>query len=312
MHIISASRRSDVPHFYADWFRGRRKAGYAEYRTVYGGGPNGYFKASLDPKNVIGYLFWTKFAGPFHNELKDLKAAGVPYVFQYTITGYGQDIHPRIPATEAAIDDFLRVAESLPSPEAIQWRYDPILISDTIYNPAWHRDNFTHIASRLTGHTKVVNVSFTEPYLKAIHKVPEGHTISWRQSDKQRDTIYQKHPELRAIGEQEIALLKELETIAKAYGIQLRSCCNREYSNKFPVAQCCGAELFAPYGATILQQISTLKPGPSRESCQCVKTIDIGMDNTCPGGCFYCYVTTGLDLAIKNHAKHDPNSPHMR
>lgn len=311
MHIISASRRTDIPHYYARWFRARRKAGFAEYRTVFGGGPTGYFRASLKPEDVLGYLFWTKFAGPFHAALKDLRKEGVPYVFQYTVNGSGREIAAGIPERGAVIKDFLKVAASLPGPECIQWRYDPILMSTKGYDHAWHRKNLKEIAARLSGHTRVVNVSFTEPYRKAITKVPAGHDIIWRRVEKQRAGIFKKYPELRAAGEPELTLLHELETIARAYGIQLRVCCNREYAD-FPRAQCCGAELFAPYGPALQRQVSAIKPGPSRESCQCVKSLDIGMDSTCPGGCFYCYVTTSPLMAVENHKKHDPDSPRLR
>ena len=133
MHIISASRRTDIPHYYAGWFRVRWKAGFAEYRTVYGGGPAGYFLASLKPEDVLGYLFWTKFSGPFHSELKALREEKVAYVFQYTVTGYGREVESGIPARASVIKDFLKVAKKLPSPECIQWRYDPILISTKVY-----------------------------------------------------------------------------------------------------------------------------------------------------------------------------------
>ena len=311
MHIISASRRTDIPHYYAKWFQARRKAGIAEYRTVFGGGPTGYFRASLRPEDVLGYLFWTKYAGPFHAELKALRGEKMPYVFQYTITGYGGEIETGIPPRNAAIKDFIKVAAGLPGPECIQWRYDPVLISDKVYNRAWHKENFREIAARLAGHTRVVNVSFTEPYRKAIAKVPEGHNISWRGPSKQSERTYLKRPELRAVGGAELKLLRELEDIGKAYGIQLRVCCNPEYP-ELPRAQCCGAELFAPYGPALQGQVSALKPGPSRESCQCVKSLDIGMDNTCPGGCFYCYVTGSPGLAVENHKRHDPDSPRLR
>lgn len=310
--IISASRRTDIPHYYAAWFHARRMAGFAHYRTVFGGGKKGFYEASLLPKDVIGYLFWTKFAGPFHDELKLLRKENVPFVFQYTITGYGEDVQPGIPANDAAIKDFLAVRDLLPGSAAIQWRYDPILISDKIYDYAWHVKNFTEIATGLEGKTCVVNVSFTEPYQRAIVKAPEGHNFSWRQSAEQVDIIYKKHPELRAVGEREIELLFEFEKIARERGMQLRSCCNKEYSAKFPTAQCCGAELFAPYGDILNLQVSGLPDGPSRPSCKCLKTVDIGMDNTCPGGCFYCYVTTSVESAIHNYKKHDPNAPMLR
>jgi len=313
MHIISASRRTDIPHYYAAWFKARRAAGVAHYRTVYGGGKEGYFKPSLKPEDVIGYLFWTKFVSKeFHVELEALRKEKVPYVFQYTITGYGKDIQPGIPSANIAIEDFLKVEASLPGPESIQWRYDPILLSTKTYTHDWHRNNFAKIAASLEGHTRVVNVSFTEPYKKVIAKVPEGHTITWRQSAKQREAIFKQYPELIPAGGQELELLRDLEAIAKKHGMQLRTCCNSEYSKIFKVAQCCGAELFAPYGDILHLQVTGLPAGPSRETCQCLKTVDIGMDSSCPGGCFYCYVTTSFERAIKNFESHNPNSEHMR
>ncbi|OGR90314.1 MAG: hypothetical protein A2V88_16935 [Elusimicrobia bacterium RBG_16_66_12] len=142
MHIVSASRRTDIPHYYARWFRARRQEGFADYRTVFGGGVKGFFRASLKPEEVLGYLFWTKYAAPFQDELQALRDEGVLYVFQYTITGYGKEIEPRIPSREAAIEDFLAVSQALPGPGAIQWRYDPILISNLVYTADWHRKNF--------------------------------------------------------------------------------------------------------------------------------------------------------------------------
>lgn len=311
MHIISASRRTDIPHYFSDWFAERRSAGFAEYRTVYGGGKDGSFKVSLKNEDVLGYLFWTKYAGPFHGQLALLKSDGLPYVFQYTITGYGKEVQPGIPECSVVIDDFLRVSESLPDAAAIQWRYDPILVSDD-YNADWHRSNFERIAKKLQGATRVVNVSFIEPYLKALTKAPDWRSIRWRQPDPIRHkSALKKYPEIRSVGTEENQLLSDLNIIAEKHGIELRVCCNQEYGGQFPTAACCGLELFQAYG-TIGERIRHLVPGPSRPGCRCLKTIDIGMDTTCPGGCFYCYVTTSIDRALKNYEHHDPHSSMMR
>lgn len=311
-HIVSASRRSDIPQFYAEWFRNRRREGFVEYRTVYGGGKNGYFRASLLREDVLGYLFWTKFAGPFHEELRDMRNEGIPYVFQYTITGYGTEIQPRIPPAEKTIDDFLQVAANLPAADAIQWRYDPILIS-TAYNADWHRKNFSNIASKLKGATRVVNVSFTEPYLKAIAKTDQWKSIRWRQLDPRRHkTVIRKYPDLQLVGQEEEQLLTELEEIARSCGINLRVCCNMEYDTSFPLAQCCSPEMFASYGESIFKCVSALQLGHSRDQCRCLKSVDIGMDTTCPGGCFYCYVTTSRERALKNYEMHNPVLPRLR
>jgi len=311
-HIISASRRTDIPHYYADWFRERRKAGFADYRTVFGGGKNGSFRASLDPRDVLGYLFWTKYAGPFHHELESLRSDGIPYVFQYTITGYGAGIQPNIPDREVAFDDFLRVAESLRGAFAIQWRYDPILISPN-HSGDWHRRNFTEIANRLRGATHVVNVSFVEPYLKALTKAADWKEIRWRRPDPERHkTALKKYPGLQAVGAEEDILLADLSVIARQHGMELRVCCNREYEQTYPTAACCGLELFTAYGEELTRRVSALAPGPSRPGCRCLKTVDIGMDTTCPGGCFYCYVTTSMERARLNYKMHDPTATMLR
>ncbi len=123
--LISASRRTDIPHFFGSWFAERRKAGFASYRNAFGG--EGC--ASLRDQDVVAYLFWTKYARPFADQLRALRGDGVPFAFQYTITGYGAEIESRIPNRSRAIEDFLAIASKLPDPACIQWRFDPIVLS---------------------------------------------------------------------------------------------------------------------------------------------------------------------------------------
>ena len=81
-HIISASRRTDIPHYYARWFQNRLKDGMAEFRNSFGGKG----RASIKPEDVAGFLFWTKHAAPFHEILAILRADHRPYAFQYTMS----------------------------------------------------------------------------------------------------------------------------------------------------------------------------------------------------------------------------------
>ncbi len=312
MNIISASRRTDIPHYYARWFRERRKAGFAEYRTVFGGGRNGRFSVSLKPEDVLAYLFWTKYAGPFQEELAELRAAGVPYAFQYTLTGYGPGYEPDIPAAEDTIRDFLSTAAHLPAADCIQWRYDPIVLSSAC-PPDWHRRNFERIADALCGSTRVVNVSFVEPYLKAISKAPAGESIRWRRPDPGRHkAVFKKYPHLPSAGAEAELLLQDLSDLARSRGMELRICCNEEWSGRFPGASCCGLDLFLPFGKEMSGSVSRLAAGPSRTGCGCRKVVDIGMDTTCPGGCFYCYVTTTREQARMNYHRHDPAAAWLR
>jgi hypothetical protein len=210
------------------------------------------------------------------------------------------------------IKDFLRISESLPDAGAIQWRYDPILVSAD-YSVDWHRRNFSPIAEQLQGATRVVNVSFIEPYLKALAKAADWREIRWRQPDPIRHkTVLKKYPGIRSIGVEGDELLADLADMARKRGIELRVCCNREYGDRFPAAKCCGLELLQAYGFDMEKRVSNLAAGPPPPGCRCLKTVDVGMDTTCPAGCFYCYVTTSIDRARKNYELHDPNGAMLR
>ena len=104
-----------------------------------------------------------------------------------------------------------------------------------------------------------------------------------------------------------MAFLHKLDGLANRYGMQMRSCSNPE--QKLPPSQCIGRELFLDYGEGVGDDILH---GPSRSGCQCIKTIDIGMDNTCMGGCKYCYVVVSHKTSVKNYQNHDPEGMRIR
>ena len=58
MSIISASRRTDIPAFYSEWFAERIKEEYLMVRNPYN--PNMVSKISLSPKVVDCIVLWTK------------------------------------------------------------------------------------------------------------------------------------------------------------------------------------------------------------------------------------------------------------
>ena len=227
-------------------------------------------------------------------------------VVQFTITGYGPAIEANIPGLGVTIPAFLRASAKLPSPSAIQWRYDPIVVTEE-FGADWHRVNFSRIASALQGATRVCNTSFVEPYDKAVRRMGEG--VAYRPADPERHRqVIRKRPGLRQAGEPGARLIEDLSRIARGHGIELRSCCDPGW--KLPPAACCGPDLFECYG--IRETLRPLPAGPTRKGCNCLRSLDIGMDNSCPGGCAYCYATDDLRDAVSNVRSHTPDAVRMR
>ena len=90
--IISASRRTDIPSYYADWFYNRIKEGYVCVRNPMN--VHQISRISLSPDVVDGIVFWTKNPRPMMDRLDLLR--DYMYYFQFTINSYGQDIEANI------------------------------------------------------------------------------------------------------------------------------------------------------------------------------------------------------------------------
>ena len=93
--IISASRRTDIPAFYSDWFFKRLEEGYLYVKNPMN--PGQVSKILLNQDTVDCFVFWTKDPGPMMERLSVLDRLGYPYYFQFTLTPYGADVEPGLP-----------------------------------------------------------------------------------------------------------------------------------------------------------------------------------------------------------------------
>ena len=142
--ILSVSRRTDIPNYYADWFYNRIKEGFLYVRN-----PMNYHQVSrieLSPDLVDCIVFWTKNPEPMMARLHELD--DYAYYFQFTLTGYGRDIEPNVPhKKDRMIPVFQRLSETIGSSRVV-WRYDPILFND-VYTEEYHLRAFERIADAL-------------------------------------------------------------------------------------------------------------------------------------------------------------------
>ena len=153
--IVSASRRTDIPALFSEWFYDKLKKGFVLMKNPYN--PLQVGRVTLTPDKVDGFVFWTKNAAPMLkriNELDDFK-----YYFQFTITPYGRDVEQNLPdKNEVIIPAFKQIGAD----KAI-WRYDPIFINAK-YTWDYHIHAFTKIAESLEGYTTKAVMSFVDSY----------------------------------------------------------------------------------------------------------------------------------------------------
>src|SRR5207249_10148339 len=203
MHLISASRRTDIPAFYSRWFMRRIDAGSVAWANPYSGKIS---TLSLLPEDVADVVCWTRNFAPMGRHVAELERRGIRFIIHFTLTGLPRRYESHVPPVEAALAQIRRLAQRL-GPDRVLWRYDPILIAPGT-GPDFHRRSFESIASRLEGATRQCTISFVQIYGKV------------RASFAKRGlSLPAPDPELRR------TLAHHLGEIGAARGIAVRSCC---------------------------------------------------------------------------------------
>lgn len=305
--IISASRKTDIPAFYSDWFFNRLKAGFVLYKNPFNA--NQVHRVELTPENVDAFIFWTRNPKPFMKRFDLLE----PYIyyFQYTITGYPRYLEKSTPNPYKAIETFKELSQKI-GKERVIWRYDPILLSNTL-TIAEHKRLFAKIAGLLNGFTDKVVISFADFYAKT-----ERNLKIVQIPIKQEAKIEQKFEFFNILDPKFDDDLRDLTSFmmqtAAENGMNIETCAEeidlkKRYGINIEHGKCIDNEL--------LEKIAKNKGFPSkkdkgqRKECGCVESRDIGIYDTCVHGCQYCYATTKHHKAIENRKLHNPNSPFL-
>ena len=157
--IISASRRTDIPSYYSEWFFNRLKEGYVLVRNPMNA--HQISQISLLPEVVDGIVFWTKNPAPMLNKLDQIHK--YPYYFQFTLTAYGPDVEKNLPSkNKVIIPAFQQLSREI-GKERVVWRYDPIFFNET-YTIDYHCRYFELLAFKLAQYTEKCTISFVDVY----------------------------------------------------------------------------------------------------------------------------------------------------
>lgn len=282
--IISASRRTDIPTYYADWLFNRLEEEYVLVRNPMNIHQIG--KISLAPEVVDGIVFWTKNPIPMLDRLSELDKYN--YYFQFTLNAYGKDVEPNIPSKNDVIIPAFQQLSKIIGRERIIWRYDPIFFNE-YYTMEYHCKYFRMLAERLGPYTEKCTVSFLDLYRNTARNT--------KPLNIQPETM-----------EQQIEIMQRFLKIADEYGLYIDTCAEEIDLEKFGIshAHCIDKKRFEQIGK---YKLSVEKDPNQRPECGCIASIDIGTYNTCKNGCLYCYANYSHNTVVKNTQLHNPLSP---
>ncbi len=278
--VISASRRTDIPAFYMDWFMERIKRGFFEVTNPYN---THTLTVPATSEKVHTIVFWSKNFGYFLKESfgEKLKNRGFNLFFNFTINSELNFLEPNVGALQKRIAQLKELAFNFGT-ECITWRFDPICFysnqSRQIKN---NLKDFVQIAKKASkfGLCRCVT-SFFDDYPKIRKRLAKMSGFSFVEIsiEKKRD------------------ILLRMERKLSDYNIQLFVCCEKKIMNILPAYSTIDKSSCIP--SDFLQKIfggnlSLKKDSGQRvkAGCGCMVSSDIGSYkmHPCFHNCLFCY-----------------------
>jgi hypothetical protein len=242
-------------------------------------------KISLNREVVDCIVFWTKNPESMLPKLSLIDDYN--YYFQFTLNPYDADFETDVPRKASVIDTFKRLSDKI-GPQRIIWRYDPIIINNSI-DIEYHEKYFDLLAKKLHKHTAKCIISFVDNYRKTgkAFKV-----FGIQEIDDHRKRI----------------LAQKISEIARHYNLKIETCAEDIDLSDLGIEH---ARCIDPYLIENILgvKINCQKDLNQRKPCGCINSIDIGAYNTCAHGCIYCYASHSKDSVRRNIANYDVNSP---
>ncbi len=278
--IISASRRTDIPAFYMDWFMQGISRGYFDVKNPFNGKVS---RVPADPDRVHSIVFWSKNFRRFieGGYGRVLRAKGYTLFFNYTINSESGWLEPRIPPLDQRLED-LENLSSLFGSKVINWRFDPVVFFKPPGGPAADNlQDFPKIAEAAgkLGINRCIT-SFMDLYAKVKKRISSVPGFEFRD------------PPL----EKKVRVLERMKQVLDKYRISLYTCCEKDVLEALPAES--GIRRSSCISGSLLMElfggrVSLRKDSGQRaaQGCGCTVSSDIGSykEQPCYHNCLFCY-----------------------
>lgn len=294
--ILSASRRTDIPAFYLDWFMEHIRLGFFDIKNPY---TRKTRHLSLSETRIDTIVFWSKNYGSLLDQRagEKLQEKGYHLFFHFTINSESPVLEPGIPPLEKRLEQLEALAERF-GPQSISWRFDPVCFyrQGKDRNIQNNLDDFMKILEKAceTGLSKCIT-SFFDPYRKITRRIKQINQTQKKNiemilpdMDKKKQVLYHMAGQL-AKKQMTLGLCCEKElyqTLDPAEKIEQSACIDGRMLRKI-------------YGGDI--DISRDYGQRAKQGCLCSKSIDVGSydDHPCFHNCLFCYAAPAIDREIQ-------------
>ena len=293
--VLSASRATDIPAFYAREFMESLRRGYREWTNPF----NNKQKRIVSFRDAAAIVFWSKNPAPLMPHLSEIEDLGKNFYFQFTLNAYDDDgLEPGTPDLESRIDAFGKLARICP----VVWRYDPVVLGGEL-TVKTHIERLRALLERLGDKTEKLVFSFVDLYRGVSGRLRK---VNPSLRPPVPDEIRQFAEELVAARDRiapglALAACAEGKADFGELGIAKNSCIDPALINRI-----CHREIYKPLvRKRSPKQASLQDPGPGdapagpvfakdkgqRDACGCAPSKDIGSyrNQPCRHGCVYCY-----------------------
>lgn len=313
-YIISASRATDIPAFYAKWFFDRLEAGYCTWVN-----PFNQVKSYISFDQTRFVVFWSKNPKPLLRYYDTLRERGLGSYIQYTLNDYEKEGLERVvPPLGKRIETF-RQLSALWGADGVIWRFDPMLLTDSLKEEIL-LERLKAIGDSLYGYTNKLVFSYADiSVYRKVQNNLRGASIAYQEWSRERmlsfaDRLSQLNRE--RWGYELATCCEEIEL--EALGVQHNRCIDdrlivkRAYEDSALLEHLGYTQELFPLNeqSILLPNGRYAQPGASkkdkgqRKVCGCVISKDIGAYNTCPHECIYCYANTSIDIARRRYMLH--------
>ncbi len=306
--IISASRATDIPAYYSEWFFDKLEKGYVQWINPF----NRLKPQYVSFANVCAIVFWTKNPQPMIPFLKHLKERGIACYFQFTLNDYeAEGFEPGVPELKQRIETFMTLSEIL-GKKCVIWRFDPLLLTDQIEPD--------RLISKIDGVGKLLH-PFTEKLVFSFVDITNYKKVT---SNLNKKGISYRDFDAATM----MDMARKISEINKPWGLKLATCGESIDLGRFGIERnrCIDDKLIlritdAPGRGVMFEKFlgyerqgnlfvdgkkfktKNLKDKGQRKECDCIYSKDIGSYNTCAHGCVYCYANSSPALVEANRLR---------